>query len=340
MTNEQLSDTLKEAWKEVFGVDEVSDDADFFAEGGDSIKAVQLSAWLIQKGIKLDLGVIFNTPVLSEMAEKLQETDPIYVPKELLTKEKVAELAKGKGSKPLSDQKVSDPDKTSPANQQICDPNKMSAANQQICDPNKMSPANQQFCDPNKMPAANQQICDPNKMQGVTKPSFGRGSEWNTILSMLQTMMSQQQVMLQMMQLMISRMMTPVPGPAMTGFPFKNIPEISANPVNYPELKKKFESYISRKVDAPIEKPNVIGIKPAKKGKAEYSAEEVLDHVLSGLLKDGYNKQDDLFAQGLTSLDTVKMVTRCNEHGYALSMKDIYMHSTYDELLDCMKSGE
>ncbi len=327
MTNEQLSDTLKEAWKEVFGVDEVSDDADFFAEGGDSIKAVQLSAWLIQKGIKLDLGVIFNTPVLSEMAEKLQETDPIYVPKELLTKEKVAELAKGKDSKPLSDQKVSDPDKTSPANQQICDPAKMSPANQQICDPDKMS-------------TANQQICDPNKMQGVTKPSFGRGSEWNTILSMLQTMMSQQQVMLQMMQLMISRMMTPVPGPAMTGFPFKNIPEISANPVNYPELKKKFESYISRKVDAPIEKPNVIGIKPAKKGKAEYSAEEVLDHVLSGLLKDGYNKQDDLFAQGLTSLDTVKMVTRCNEHGYALSMKDIYMHSTYDELLDCMKSGE
>ena len=40
----KYTEELRQAWKEVFGVEEVADDADFFAEGGDSIKAVQLSS--------------------------------------------------------------------------------------------------------------------------------------------------------------------------------------------------------------------------------------------------------------------------------------------------------
>ena len=55
----EKKELLKQAWKEVFDVNEVADDADFFDEGGDSIKAVELSSWLIQKGIKPDLGKIF-----------------------------------------------------------------------------------------------------------------------------------------------------------------------------------------------------------------------------------------------------------------------------------------
>ena len=126
-----------------------------------------------------------------------------------------------------------------------------------------------------------------------------------------------------------------IPGKkGMRKFNKKDIP-----PEAMAEFQKQMAQYQSRKVEKPIEKPNVIGLKRAKVTKAEYSAEEVLDHVLSGLLKDGFNKTDDLFEQGLTSLDTVKMVTRCGEHGYSLSMQDIYMHSTYDELLKCMKPG-
>ena len=53
---------LIQAWKEVFDVDEVAEDADFFEEGGDSIKAVQLSSWLMVRGVKLDLAQIFNKP--------------------------------------------------------------------------------------------------------------------------------------------------------------------------------------------------------------------------------------------------------------------------------------
>ena len=105
-------------------------------------------------------------------------------------------------------------------------------------------------------------------------------------------------------------------------------------------LQRQMAKYQTHTVDKPIDKPNVIGIKPVKVTKPEYSAEEVLDHVLSGIFKDGYSKTEDLFEQGLTSLDTVKMVTRCGEHGYSLSMQDIYMKSTFEELAACMKPGE
>ncbi len=77
MKKEKMKDYLKEAWKEVFTDSEPNDDSDFFAEGGDSIKAVQLISWLMQKGVKLDMLKIFTTPVLGEMAESLEETKPI-----------------------------------------------------------------------------------------------------------------------------------------------------------------------------------------------------------------------------------------------------------------------
>lgn len=49
---------------------------------GDSIKAIQLISWLMQKGVKLDMLKIFTAPVLGEMAESLEETKPMFVPKE------------------------------------------------------------------------------------------------------------------------------------------------------------------------------------------------------------------------------------------------------------------
>ena len=125
MTKEEKNKLLKQAWTEVFETEDVSDDADFFEEGGDSIKAVQLSSWLVQKGLKLDLGKIFYTPVLSQMAEALEETDPVYVPEQLLTKdimkEKYLELMRG-----------DIPADPAPAAQKAAEP---AAGSQQICDP-------------------------------------------------------------------------------------------------------------------------------------------------------------------------------------------------------------
>ena len=329
MTKEEKNKLLKQAWTEVFETEDVSDDADFFEEGGDSIKAVQLSSWLVQKGLKLDLGKIFYTPVLSQMAEALEETDPVYVPDQLLTKdimkEKYLELMRG-----------DIPAEPAPAAQKAAEP---AAGSQQICDPKANQAASQQICDPKANQTASQQICDPAAGTG----SFAPMPAQDTTYLLLQMMISQQQSMLYMMQLMLQMQLSRNPT-APFKFTFPKMPG-KPDPQNMPPEKKAamekvMESYRSKKVDHPIEKPNVIGIQKAKVIKPEKSAEEVLEHVLSGLLPNGYSKEKDLFEQGLTSLDTVKMVTRCGEHGYRLSMQDIYMHSTFEGLIACMKPGE
>ena len=368
MTKEEKNKLLKQAWTEVFETENVSDDADFFEEGGDSIKAVQLSSWLVQKGLKLDLGKIFYTPVLSQMAEAVEETDPVYVPDQLLTKdimkEKYLELMRGdipaepapaaqKDAEPAAgSQQICDPKANQAASQQICDPKANQAASQQICDPKANQAASQQICDPKANQAASQQICDPKANQAASQqicdPAAGTGffapmPAQDTTYLLLQMMISQQQSMLYMMQLMLQMQLSRNPT-APFKFTFPKMPG-KPDPQNMPPEKKAamekvMESYRSKKVDHPIEKPNVIGIQKAKVIKPEKSAEEVLEHVLSGLLPNGYSKEKDLFEQGLTSLDTVKMVTRCGEHGYRLSMQDIYMHSTFEGLIACMKPGE
>ena len=77
-------------------------------------------------------------------------------------------------------------------------------------------------------------------------------------------------------------------------------------------------------------------INKAKIAEKSKPADETLMTVMKGLLPN-FNKDEDFFEQGLTSLDTVKMVTRCGEAGYQIELKDIYMHSTFEELLGCMK---
>ena len=333
----KYTEELRQAWKEVFEVEEVADDADFFAEGGDSIKAVQLSSWLQQKGIKLDLGKIFYTPVFSDMAETLEETEPMYVPDELMTKE-------------LINEKLNDIVQNG-GGAQAAPKAGATQASGQVCDPKEM---------PSAMPQADGQVCDP-------APMPARNADYDMMISMFQTMLAQQQVMLQMMQVMLSqrnqapqflapmqgggvpfrapfRPQAPVTAPR---FPVQAAPAANraqnmgdVSPEVRAQLAQQMQKYQSHPVDKPIEKPNVIGLKPAKVAKAEHSAEEVLDHVLSGLLGDGYSRTEDFFEQGLTSFDVVKMVTRCGEHGYALRMQDVYMHSTFDELLGCMKPGE
>ncbi len=354
-----MKDLLREAWKEVFDTEEVSDDADFFEEGGDSIKAVQLSSWLVQKGIKLDLGKIFYTPVFSQLADTLEETDPMYVPDQLMTRELLAQ----KYQEVVNGSESSAPD-SAPVdnNQQICDP----ANNQQICDPAD----NQQICDPadNQQicdPANNQQICDPANNQQICDPAGNAGfpgvqgasnmpftgyfpAQQDMILPLIQVMISQQQTMLQMMQLILSMQQT-MPGSFGPAFGFgkprsaaakgaPSVPPLSDE--QKAKMSKIMSAYQSKKVDKPVEKPNVIGLKKAKTVKPAKSAGEVLEYVLSTVLKNKLDKQKDLFEQGLTSLDTVKIITRCGEYGYELKMQDIYMHSVFDELVQRMVPGK
>ena len=331
MTQAEMKDLLAEAWKEVFQVDTVEDDADFFEAGGDSIMAVQLAAWLIQKGVKLDLVDIFTASTFGAMAEKLTEGKPMYVPAEMMTKEIAAKemgfssveeaqaaeksgfgapAMKGfnpmmmnpmmqmwnkKASKPAGEQKAEGTE----GNQTTEGP----ADNQQTGTPNGSPMGNQQVCTPNGNPMGNQQVCTPNgNPMGNQQVCTPNGNP-----------MGNQQ------------MCTPANGenPAGGMDPKAMIP---------PQIRK----YMSVPVEEPIEKPNVIKINKVELGEKVKSPEEALTEVLKGLLPN-FNPEADLFEQGLTSLDTVKMVTRCAEAGYQLDMKDIYTHSTFDELVKCMK---
>ena len=359
----EKKELLKQAWKEVFDVNEVADDADFFDEGGDSIKAVELSSWLIQKGIKLDLGKIFYTSVLADMAESLEETQPMYVPEKLMTKELFKEKYDAVMSgKPVpedhpeeEDQQICDPNLTGPGveaqNPPIAAPNMATAGgldgeDQQICDPNLtgtgVDAQNPPFRIPN-MPAVggpdaeDQQICDPN-LTG-TAPVAGQ----NLVVKMLKLMITQQQTVLQMMELMADIFAGPAPmrAPALPVGNFMPNALMQTVPADkQAALKKVMSQFYVKKTDAPIEKPNVIKIEKAKVAKPTKSAEEVLEYVLKGLLKNGLDKSMDLFEQGLTSLDAVKLVTRCGEHGYAVKMQDIFMHSKFEELVKCMVPGK
>ena len=344
MEQMEMKELLKQAWKEVFGIEEVSDDADFFEDGGDSIKAVQLSAWLRQKGVKLDLGVVFSAPLLSQMAESLQVTDPMYVPDKLLTKEMVKnkynELT---GRAPAAPAEPKDDD-------QICDPannNKLFrwlGNDDQICDPANnyklfgQQGNDDQICDP----ANNQQLfAAPGMMGGYMAPDIsGTFYSMNVMYQMLQLMISQQQTMLQMMSTMSSMM---IRQPVMQGnrpqfgMPFNNAP---GNRFKAKKAQEWMNKYRSKKIDKPVEKPNVIELNDVKLGKPEKSAQEVLEYVLSTVLKGQLDKDKDLFEQGLSSLDTVKIVTRCGEYGYRVNMQDIYMHSVFDELVKCLTPGE
>ena len=381
MTKETMKEMLREAWKSVFEVDDANDDADFFEDGGDSIKAVQLSAWLLQKGIKLDLGVIFSAPLLSQMAETLQETDPVYIPDKLLTKDmvqqKYSEVMKGNYNNPKADIPS---EGTGDSDQQICDPannqqmfsQMQQGEDQQICDPannqqmftQMRQGEDQQICDPannqqmftQMRQGEDQQICDPAKNQQMYSdaPQFGGMNVFasdNTMLQMVQIMISQQQTMLQMMNMMISMISQQQRGSAYPSV-FASNYSGSSMPKTPKEADSRFSDqkkteiqnwinqYQSRKIEKPVEKPNIIGLDKAKVGKPEKSAAEVLEYVLSTVLKNGLDKKVDLFEQGLSSLDTVKMVTRCGEYGYKLNMQDIYMHSMFDELVNFMTPGE
>ncbi len=171
MEASEMKELLKQAWKEVFQVEEVEDDADFFDAGGDSIMAVQLSAWLIQKGVKLDLADVFMTPVFGELAEKLVETAPVYIPEAMLTKEIAAkEMGFSSVEEAETAQRRGFGFGFGMGNQQVCTPKEGEAADglggQQVCTPGE-GVEGQQTC----TPAGDQQVCSPMGDQQVCTPA-------------------------------------------------------------------------------------------------------------------------------------------------------------------------
>ena len=94
MDNTQKKELFLQAWKEVLGVKEAGDDDNFFEVGGDSVKGVQLVAWLAQKGLKLDMLKLYTEPTVSQLVNELEEAQPLAVPAEMLTKENFSSFIK------------------------------------------------------------------------------------------------------------------------------------------------------------------------------------------------------------------------------------------------------
>ena len=155
MTMDEMEQQLVQAWKEVFELEEVKEDDNFFELGGDSIKAVQLVAWLLQKGIKLDLMDVFANPTIEEMVPILEETAPMYIPPSIINKDQLA--AQQGGAAPAAASAAA------PAQDQLCTaPQPQPTLNapaqgQQLC-----APQAQQLCTPQ-----GQQLCTPQAQQMV-----------------------------------------------------------------------------------------------------------------------------------------------------------------------------
>ena len=67
--------TVAELWKDIIGLDQVSAEDDFFAVGGDSIRAIQVVGRLRQKGYAAEVRMLFQYPRLASFAANLKALD-------------------------------------------------------------------------------------------------------------------------------------------------------------------------------------------------------------------------------------------------------------------------
>ena len=346
MNKNEMKEYLKEAWRELFPESDADDSSDFFAEGGDSIKAVQLVGWLLQKGVKLEMLKIFTTPILGEMAEYLEETQPMVVPKEMMTKEilrdrfgidpafvskypeKSGKRKKRKGNKAAYKKwrKMNDRQLCTPANLQnawqMCTPQDAYNA-WQMCTPQDAYNA-WQMCTPadtNRF----RQLCTPNN-----QPFGGMGMPYGAPMNMYP------------MMYMLVPVMVPVFMPQ--GFyPMQNgqfpLMQGGYHGPGKKELWSALSKYQARPAKRPVRNPYFTKINEPEVGSPEESAADVLMNVLSGIYED-YDPEDDLFSQGFTSLNLMQIVTRCAEQGYRVKIEDIIKNPTFDGIVECMVPGE
>ena len=72
----RIQEVLIEVWRSVLGVERINIHDEFFALGGDSIKAIQVVGRLGQLGLALDVKDIFQTPTMAELSPKVREQAP------------------------------------------------------------------------------------------------------------------------------------------------------------------------------------------------------------------------------------------------------------------------
>ncbi|WP_422393456.1 amino acid adenylation domain-containing protein [Mycetohabitans endofungorum] len=86
----ELETTLATIWAELLGVERVGRHDSFFALGGHSLLAVQLIERLRRRGIGLSVRALFDTPVLSALAQTLGQHRDVVVPANAITPDTTA----------------------------------------------------------------------------------------------------------------------------------------------------------------------------------------------------------------------------------------------------------
>ncbi|MBC8945149.1 MULTISPECIES: non-ribosomal peptide synthetase [Xenorhabdus] len=72
LAKEGIEKTLAEIWSELFGVKKVSRHAQFFNLGGNSLSAIKMVQELRRRGLMVEVHMLYQHPVLSELAIHLQ----------------------------------------------------------------------------------------------------------------------------------------------------------------------------------------------------------------------------------------------------------------------------
>jgi len=330
MNNEQMKELFKQAWKEVFGVEEVNDDDDFFEIGGDSIKGVQIVTWLLQKGIKLEMMKVFTEPTFGELSKYLEETKPMYVPEAIVTKEMAGKTsATSTTPQPAQSQgQLCTPEQIAAAQSQgqLCTPEQMAAAQSQgqLCTPEQIAAAQSQgqLCTPEQIAAAQSQgqLCTPQQMAAAQM------GQLCTPEQIAAAQMSQLCTVAQMAQ---KQLCTPQQMAA------------AQNQLCFPGMmpapQQKPDVY---EIDKPVENPNVINIQEPHISAPTKSPEEALKTVFSTIFPQNIGADDNLFEKGLDSFKVMQIVTRTAENGYRIKMQDIFKNPTFNGIVSKMEAGK
>jgi len=333
MTKQEMGQELIKAWREVFQTDSITEEANFFELGGDSIKAVQIVTWLLQKGIKLEIMKIFSAPTVKEQMEILEETAPI-IPVQ-------PGMANG-GAMDGQQQMTTQQQLCTPQmQQQLCTPQMQ----QQLCTPQMQ----QQLCTPQMQqqlctPQMQQQLCTPQMQQQIDAPQMQQQLCTPQMQQQLCTPQMQQQLCTPQMQ---PQMCTPQMQPQMC-MPMMQpqlcTPEqLAAQQQMMMQPQMPQQSGLLRGLQyaaAPVENPQVVNINEPKLGEKVNPPEKALAIVLQSIVGRPVHESENFFAMGLTSINVMQMITRCGEQGYRITMQDVINNPTIAELAKKLAAEE
>ena len=327
----------------MLNVDSVNDDDNFFEVGGDSIKGAQLVGWLIQKGLKLDMLKIYTAPTIEELVEALEETQPMAVPKELLTKDNVERFMKdpvvqkamaGGRPGPLPGP---GPRMGAGQPQRLCTPPMGAGQPQQLCTPQMGAGYPQQLCTTPMGAGHPQQLCTPPMGVMPQMPAMPPMGYMQPMVYMMP--MAYMMPMVYMMPMAVMQPMAPMAQmPPMP--PIQPGQQLCSPPMGagQPGMGGLQAPYMGFPTDGPIQDPNVINIQEPKLGPVTRAPEDALNFVLSGIFPNGYDKQENLLSQGMTSFQMMQLITRIGEQGYRLKIEDVIKNPTFSGIVGSMKT--